>query len=155
MLSGYTENGITKNEEKIIKRSFDENFKDDITEKIDYYFTILSDKNVWYEIAIQDNRSVNLFNNSYSKLFSTLKKTDDSINILYKYNLLHQRYMRILLSQYAKMIQDFMKDLRWPMDFFMQKIAAERIYNDFRLRNINKMIEIVKKRIKDMDKFLV
>lgn len=152
-LSLYTHNGITLKEEKMIQRAFDENYKHELTSTINVYCALLENKENWYELAINSAYFTNLFNKTYSDMMKLFKRIHEKLKQQFKYNLLHERFVFTVFKKYIDLVIDFMGDLRWPMDYFMQKIASERLKDDIRLRNINKVILIIKSRIKELNQF--
>ena len=137
-------------EQQIIKRSFEEKYKYNLTSKINAYTGVLEDKENWEEIAIGNKRTIEKFNHTYNDLSTYFKYVMLKLSDQYHYNCSHRVYAHKVLIPFIKMVQQFMEDLIIPLDFFMQRIASDKLKDDPRLSKINRMINILKWRINDL-----
>lgn len=138
-------------EKAILKQSFRENYKQDLMYYCTNYLSVIEDKDSWKEIAIRCERTINDFNHTYSKMVRYIKEVGLTIQRIQNYNHLHMYYSLRLLIEHIQYVIDTMEDILTPMDFYMQRVASDRRKDDNRLRNINKMMKIIKFRILEMD----
>ena len=145
---------IIQFQHQIIARSFNDNFKEDLTNKINLYVKTIENKENWEAISLNYQSTIDRFNDAYGNLITTIKYIGTSLIDQYRYNESHKIYSIDLLISYIKIVTDFLEDVIIPLDYFMQKVAAERRKNEPRLPEINKFIKLIKNQKKECLLFL-
>lgn len=141
---------ITNYEAEILTRAFEESCKPEIVENVNKYYSIIESKTNWKRLMNKHKDTIHKFNSSYTILIKTFTKHGKNIIRQYSYNIYHRQFILEKLIDYITLVKNFMIDLKYPLDYFFDDIASERIKDDTRVIQLSKIITIFKHRMKTL-----